>query len=58
MLKNDGDKVTMCIVLDKALIAALDEKAKALCLNRSACARMILSQQLLSDSKPQGGEFP
>lgn len=58
MLKNDGDKVTMCIVLDKSLIAALDEKAKTLCLNRSAYARMILSQQLLAESKPQETESP
>lgn len=58
MLKPESDKIVLHIVLDKALLAALDEMARALHLSRSACARMLLSQQLCTGSKAQETEAP
>lgn len=58
MLKPESDKTVLHLVLDKSLLAALDEKAKALHLNRSACVRMILSQQLLTANKARETEAP
>ena len=54
MMKPDSDK----IVLDKSLLAALDEMARALHLSRSACARMLLSQQLFTVNKASEIEAP
>lgn len=58
MMKPDSDKIVLHIVLDKSLLAALDEMAKALHLSRSACARMLLSQQLFTANKAPETEAP
>lgn len=58
MMKPDSDKIVLHIVLDKSLLAALDEMARALHLSRSACARMLLSQQLFTASKSPETEAP
>nr|DAU73832.1 MAG TPA: antitoxin [Caudoviricetes sp.] len=58
MLKPESDKTVLHLVLDKSLLAALDEMARALHLSRSACARMLLSQQLCTGSKAQETEAP
>ena len=51
MLKPESDKTVLHIVLDKSLLAALDERAKSLYLSRSACARLLLREQLLESKK-------
>lgn len=58
MMKPDSDKIVLHIVLDKSLLAALDEMARALHLSRSACARMLLSQQLFTAHKAPETEAP
>lgn len=58
MLKPESDKTVLHIVLDKSLLAALDERAKALHLSRSACARMLLSQKLFAANQAPETEAP
>lgn len=58
MLKPESDKTVLHIVLDKSLLAALDEMANALHLSRSACARMFLSRQLFTSNKAPETEAP
>lgn len=58
MMKPDSDKIVLHIVLDKSLLAALDEMARALHLSRSACARMLLSQKLFAANQAPETEAP
>ena len=53
MLKKDGDKVKLMIVLTKDIIAELDKKSAAMGLNRSAYIRMVLYNDLLKKPESQ-----
>lgn len=47
MIKKDGDKVKLMVVLTKDITAALDKKSAAMGLNRSAYIRMVLYKDLM-----------
>lgn len=47
MIKKNGDKVAVMVVLTKDITEALDKKCAAMGLNRSAYLRMMLYKDLM-----------